>query len=443
MVINDEETGLISYTGKKHTLIVYDQTLYQWNMSVANNPDIHGVSFSEVSSLVIGKHVWHVEGDYACSSKSQELELTLSSCDGGEFTCSDGVCIDILARCDNVNDCKDKSDEANCERVKMNPTYQKFIVPPPHKVDSDETEVKVGMNLETFMDINEVDGIIHVQFYLNMKWFDSRLKFKNLKDAINLNNFLPIENTEIWVPELVFDNTEEKPSTISDERTTIKVDKNGQFKPSAISENENIQYFAGSHNEIFMTRFYSQKFMCDYQMAWYPFDIQRCRLTMSMKRAFAPFTKLVVEEVVYEGERILTKYEVKNITMTTTDLGDTQAVVVEITLGRQLLGVILNVFVPTLVLNIISYSTNFYKDSYFESVIAINLTSMLVLVALFVSVSKTGDLWFTIFTYLMVQVNQSLPATSYIKMIDIWLIFNLIVPFVFMIIHTYMDTLRQ
>ena len=28
-------------------------------------------------------------------------------------------------------------------------------------------------------------------------------------------------------------------------------------------------------------------------------------------------------------------------------------------------------------------------------------------------------------------------------MIDIWLIFNLIVPFVYMIIHTYMDTLRQ
>ena len=40
------------------------------------------------------------------------------------------------------------------------------------------------------------------------------------------------------------------------------------------------------------------------------------------------------------------------------------------------------------------------------------------------------------------QVNESLPATSYIKMIDIWLIFNLIVPFVLMIIHTYMDTLR-
>ena len=95
----------------------------------------------------------------------------------------------------------------------------------------------------------------------------------------------------------------------------------------------------------------------------------------------------MVDNIVYEGEKFLTKYEVKNVAMHVSDLGFTQTVFVEITLGRQLLSVVMNVFVPTLVLNIISYSTNFYKDIYFESVIAINLTSMLVLVALFVSVS--------------------------------------------------------
>ena len=391
MVTNDEETGLISYIGKKHTMIQYDQRLHQWNMSVANNQDIHGVSYSDVASMVIGKHAWAIKGDYACSSKVQELELALSSCNVEQFTCSDGVCIDILARCDNINDCRDKSDEANCDRVKMDPTYQKFIVPPPHTEASTHTEVKVGMHLETIMDINEVDGYFQVQFYQTMKWFESRLRFKNLKDDIDLNNFLPSENTEIWVPELIFENTEEKPSTITDDKTSIKVNKTGLFKPSDIAENQNIQYFAGSENQISMSRFYNQRFICDYKMAWYPFDIQRCHLTMSMKRSFAPFTKLMVEEIIYEGERFLTKYEVKNVAMTVTDLGYSQAVYVEITLGRQLLSVVMNVFVPTLVLNIISYSTNFYKDSYFESVIAINLTSMLVLVALFVSVSHTTN----------------------------------------------------
>ena len=52
MVMNEELTGLISYIGTKHTIIRYDQNLYQWNMTVANNPAISGVSYSDVNSLV-------------------------------------------------------------------------------------------------------------------------------------------------------------------------------------------------------------------------------------------------------------------------------------------------------------------------------------------------------------------------------------------------------
>merc|ERR1719219_1936394 len=135
---------------------------------------------------------------------------------------------------------------------------------------------------------------------------------------------------------------------------------------------------------------------------------------------------MMVDQIHYEGERFLTQYEVREVRMVSVlNTKKTQEIHVEITLGRQLLGVILNVIIPTFVLNMISYSTNFYKDSYFETVIAINLTTMLVMVTLFVSVS------------------ESLPATSYIKMIDAWLIFNLIIPFVLIMIHTFMDTLRD
>lgn len=62
MVTNEPITGFVSYIGEKHTTIQYDQRLYQWNMSVANNPDISGVCYSDVSSLLIGKHQWEVRG---------------------------------------------------------------------------------------------------------------------------------------------------------------------------------------------------------------------------------------------------------------------------------------------------------------------------------------------------------------------------------------------
>ena len=110
---------------------------------------------------------------------------------------------------------------------------------------------------------------------------------------------------------------------------------------------------------------------------------------MSIKTSYSPFTKLMVEFYEYLGNTLLTQYEVKDFLMEirNTD-GDIQEVFVTIILGRQLLGVVLNIIIPTVVLNIISYSTNFYKEDYFETVIAINLTTMLVIVTLFVSVSK-------------------------------------------------------
>ena len=312
-----------------------------------------------------------------------------SSCDESQFTCAGGVCISLMSRCDNINDCDDRSDEADCSRVSPDPTYQRFIVPPPSsQTEDNQTEVLVSLTLNTIMDISEVGGYFQVQFDLILKWFESRLRFKNLKDDMNLNSFLPTENHEVWVPELIFVNTEEKPTTITDDRTSIKVEKNGDFKLSQSSENENIQYFDGAQNPLEMKRFYNQRFLCDYGMQvriveiivkyflmsksssqWYPFDVQICKLKFEMKPSYSTFTNMVVDQVSYEGERFLTQYEVREVRMISLlNSKKTQEIHVEITLGRQLLGVILNVIIPTFVLNMISYSTNFYKDSYFETV---------------------------------------------------------------------------
>ena len=54
-----------------------------------------------------------------------------------------------------------------------------------------------------------------------------------------------------------------------------------------------------------------------------------------------------------------------------------------------------------------------------------NLTSMLVLTTMFINVSN------------------NLPKTSYMKMIDVWLLFNLLYPFIVVLLHTYMDPLRN
>ena len=42
-----------------------------------------------------------------------------------------------------------------------------------------------------------------------------------------------------------------------------------------------------------------------------------------------------------------------------------------------------------------------------------------------------------VLTTMFVNISGKLPSTSYIKMVDIWLIFNLVIPFTEVLLHTY------
>ena len=48
-----------------------------------------------------------------------------------------------------------------------------------------------------------------------------------------------------------------------------------------------------------------------------------------------------------------------------------------------------------------------------------------------------------VLTTMFINVSNNLPKTSYMKMVDVWLLFNLLYPFTVVLIHTYMDTLRN
>ena len=88
---------------------------------------------------------------------------------------------------------------------------------------------------------------------------ETRLRFKNLKDDVTLNNFLPSEMDRVWVPKLIFSNTEEKPSTVVDDEATIYAEKQGDYELSPEDEMENIKYYNGHENQLHMQRFYNQR----------------------------------------------------------------------------------------------------------------------------------------------------------------------------------------
>ena len=86
---------------------------------------------------------------------------------------------------------------------------------------------------------------------------------------------------------------------------------------------------------------------------------------------------------------------------------------------------ILTTFIPTIILNVIGHMSNYFKEFFFEGLMGLNVTVMLVLTTMFLSVST------------------NLPPTAYIKMIDCWLIFSLLKPFMDILVQTYIHTLRN
>ena len=130
--------------------------------------------------------------------------------------------------------------------------------------------------------------------------------------------------------------------------------------------NEDIEVYSGAENEITMTRVYSIKFYCEYQMMWYPFDQQVCYMEMIIDGELETYVDLQPGGVQFSGKKELTQYFVKNFRMTIQNIQNRKAVVISITLGRRLLGTFLTIFFPTILLNVIGYSTNFFKEFFFE-----------------------------------------------------------------------------
>ena len=126
--------------------------------------------------------------------------------------------------------------------------------------------------------------------------------------------------------------------------------------------------------------------------------------------------------VEYLGSNKLIQFEVTNVEMIQ---GAPNYIYVEITLRRMISYHVVSTFGPTLTLLMIAEVTLFISETHFEATIMLAITSMLVMYTLYQSASS------------------SLPKTAYVKMIDTWLIFGLVVPFIIFLILTLIEMLND
>ena len=141
----------------------------------------------------------------------------------------------------------------------------------------------------------------------------------------------------------------------------------------------NTRLFKGSENVIVYQRQATVKWVCDFDMRWYPFDNQKCTIEMFSSQSSVT---MIPSSVDYLGQKELTQHIVRGVTICSAIIKGKSGVIVEVVLGRPLFGTTLTVFMPTTILLVLSQMVRVFGQDHLEMVIEVNLTLLLVLATL-------------------------------------------------------------
>ena len=158
---------------------------------------------------------------------------------------------------------------------------------------------------------------------------------------------------------------------------------------------------------------YTHEFQCVYDLEKYPFDKQECSIIMTTTGLDKAVMELFPKDLLMEQTPNMTLYNMVEWTLTyRNEKVHGEGIWMTIVLRRKIMSEMLTTYLPSALLMMITFATTFFKPFFFEAALSVNLTNMLVMTTIFISVM------------------EKLPLTSYPKMIDYWLIFCQLVPFV-------------
>ena len=122
--------------------------------------------------------------------------------------------------------------------------------------------------------------------------------------------------------------------------------------------------------------------------------------------------KLLPHNMIMERSLDMTLFVISSWALKARDPSNPEeGIMMSVVLKRKISKEILTTYVPTALLMMITIATVFFKPQYFEAALGTNLTTMLMMTTIFMTVMA------------------ELPSTAYIKHIDIWLIGCQLVPF--------------
>nr|XP_053628362.1 uncharacterized protein LOC128685758 [Cherax quadricarinatus] len=372
------------------------------------------------AAVPVGRQKWVVGDD--------KMVLAFTTCRTSQFTCDNGQCVPQISRCDDIAHCLDRSDEANCHVVERSSGYDPYYPPPPRPGEEIPMDLFYRVDLYSMDDMTTESGLATMNVGMTLSWFDSRLKFVNLKPKVK--NYFPCEL--VWTPSvravsghgegtvLETTNYEKFCYAYADETTKRPLD-DPYMSHQADGMTHALQHYVGVLASV----------PCHFQLQMYPFDFQLCNISFMLMNA--PWTRVFKKSQegdrvpYYDSRRVLLEYELED---QTTEVGwflqgtDNNTYFVLTFHLRRLYGYhVVNSFFPSLLMFFVSFATLFFQLEDFENRIMVSLTAQLVLAALFTSTT------------------QSSVKTPYLKLIDVWYAAIITFCFVIVIIQTVINVI--
>ena len=266
--------------GLKHSRIDYNKAGEKWVLTDAKSSVVAEARAAGEMSYVLGKHEWIFTGDeYKChGGETYTTILKLTGCNLDEFTCNDGQCVSMELRCNQLTNCRDESDEMDCKLLILKNTYNKKVPPiiATGQANFDPVHVNISVSLLKIVSMEEVQHKIDLQFAIVLEWKENRAKYHNLKKKTSLNALTDDEIERLWLPYVIYSNTDMKEAVQLDKdvQTTVVISKEGMFTRGGEDTLDEVEIFDGQENRLSMYQTYTKSFQCQYRLQRYPFDIQ-------------------------------------------------------------------------------------------------------------------------------------------------------------------------
>ena len=107
--------------------------------------------------------------------------------------------------------------------------------------------------------------------------------FNNLKQETSLNAILESDVKRLWLPLVIYDNTDQKVTTRLgmewEWSTSVTVTREGNFTRSSLNTLDEIEIFEGGENTLTMRQTY--ELQCSFKLEKYSFDRQTCSIQMT------------------------------------------------------------------------------------------------------------------------------------------------------------------